>query len=189
MSGVPSAAGKDLEQLAGVRLDQDGTAELLHRQTECTFVFSAPSGWASGVTMSFLYEDGAYWLTAVADRRHAKAVRNDPRVTLVITNAGTGLPGRRMLAIRGVATVHDDEATKRWFLPRFTTRIAEAPEEFARLLDSPGRVVIQVRPVSTPVSHDSRKLPGDGRGGPRPAGWEDSNPSSTPLDVPQPGTT
>jgi hypothetical protein len=39
------------------------------------------------------------------------------------------------------------------------------PAAFARLLDSPKRLVIEVRPVAIAVSHDSRKMPGNGRGG------------------------
>ena len=40
------------------------------------------------------------------------------------------------------------------------------PAPSARLLDSPKRVVVEVRPVAIAVSHDSRKMPGNGRGGP-----------------------
>ncbi|MDR7303958.1 general stress protein 26 [Haloactinomyces albus] len=116
--------------------------------------------------MSFLHHEGTFWLTAVEDRAHARAVLDDPRVTLVISNAGTGLPGRRMLAVRGVATVHRDEAVKQWFFERFCPRFAPADSTaFKRLLDSPKRVVFQVRPVAIPASHDSRKIGGDGRGG------------------------
>ncbi len=76
------------------------------------------------------------------------------------------LPGRRMLAIRGVAEVHDDRETKDWFLPRFAAQLKAAnPAEFMRLLDSEKRVVFKVRPVGIAASHDSRKMPGDGRGG------------------------
>ena len=40
-----------------------------------------------------------------------------------------------------------------------------------RLGFAPERVVLEVRAVAVSVSHDSRKLPGDGRGGERPASW------------------
>ncbi len=156
----------DLEDLRSLRLDPPGRAELLATATECTFVFAAPGGWPAGVVMSFLYHEGTFWLTAVTGRAHADAVGTDPRVTLVITSAGTGLPGRRMLALRGVAVAHRDRATLDWFLPRFAARLAPAdPAAFARLLDSPNRVVLEVRPVAVAASHDSRRMPGDGRGG------------------------
>jgi hypothetical protein len=106
------------------------------------------------------------WLTAVAGRAHAEALHTDPRVTVVISSQGTALPGRRMVAIRGVAVLHTDRATKDWFLARFAAKLAPGdPQEFIRLLDSPKRVVFEVTPVKIAASHDSRKMPGDGRGG------------------------
>jgi hypothetical protein len=160
----------DLEELQSLKLDLSEQDELLDTQTECTFVFAGRDGWPSGVIMSFVRADGAFWLTAVESRAHAKALAAEPRVTLVVTNAGTGSPGRQMLAVRGVATVHRDRETLAWFLPKFTSRMQPAdPAVFARLLDSPRRVVFEVRPVAIAVSHDSRKMPGNGRGGAREA--------------------
>jgi Pyridoxamine 5'-phosphate oxidase len=167
----------DLEDLHALRLDDQGRQELLDIATECVFTFANPVGWPSGVVMSFLYADGCLWLTAVAGRAHAEAIKRDPRVTVVVSNAGTRLPGRRMVALRGVAFLHADEQTKRWFLPRFARKLAPAdPEAFVRLLDSPERVVVEVRPVQVTASHDSRKMPGDGRGG---QGRPDPSPSDT----------
>lgn len=156
----------DLEALRTLRLDLSEQSELLAAQTECTFVFTGEHGWPRGVVMSFVEIGGTFWLTAVDTRPHAKALLADPRVTLVVSNAGTGRPGRQMLAIRGVALVHRDRATKEWFFERFTTRMQPAdPAAFTRLLDSPRRVVFEVRPVAVAASHDSRKMPGNGRGG------------------------
>jgi hypothetical protein len=164
---------EDLEQLKTLRLGADDRAELIKTANECTFVFRTASGWPSGVIMSFVHIDGSYWVTAVEGRAHARAIGDDPRVSLVITNAGTGLPGRRMLAIRGLAIVHKDEAVRRRFFAAFTTKHApKDPQAFERLLDSSKRLVIEVRPVAVTASHDSRKLPGDGRGGERPADWK-----------------
>jgi hypothetical protein len=116
--------------------------------------------------MSVLDEAGRLWLTAVAGRAHAEALHTDPRVTVVISSQGTTLQGRRMVAVRGVAVLHTDRATKDWFLARFAAKLAPGdPAEFIRLLDSPKRVVFEVTPVKIAASHDSRKMPGDGRGG------------------------
>lgn len=156
----------DLEDLRSLRLDGDARAELLRVATECTFVFAGPQGWPNGVVMSFLYADDRFWLTAVLGRAHAEAIKADPRVSIVVSGQGTGLPGRRMLAVRGVALLRADRATRDWFLPRFAAKLAPAdPDAFARLLDSPKRVVFEVTPVGIAASHDSRKMPGDGRGG------------------------
>jgi hypothetical protein len=157
----------DLEDLRSLRMDGHARAELLSTATECTFVFAGPDGWPSGVVMSFLFAEGRFWLTAVRGRPHAEALARDGRVCVVVTSQGTTLPGRRMVAVRGTAVVHDDRATKDWFLPRFAAKVGAAkPDEFVRLLDSPKRVVFEVTPVEVSASHDSRKMPGDGRGGP-----------------------
>lgn len=162
----------DNEDLTSLRVDERTQALLLDAQRECTFVFATEEGWPAGVVMSYLHRDGVFWLTAAANRAHVRAAARDPRVTLVVSNAGTDLPGRRMLAIRGHATVHTDADTKKWFYPAFAHHHAPGnPESFQQLLDSPNRVVLEVRPVRIAVSHDSTKMPGDGRGGgtgPRP---------------------
>jgi hypothetical protein len=156
----------DLEDLRGLRLGGGDRDELLATATECTFVFAGPDGWPSGVVMSFLYAEEKFWLTAVRGRAHVAALAADNRVSLVVTSQGTDLVGRRMLAVRGTAVVHDDRETKDWFLPRFAAKVRAArPDEFIRLLDSPKRVVFEVTPTEVSASHDSRKMPGDGRGG------------------------
>ncbi len=158
----------DAEKLQTVRLDAEARQLLLDTATECTFIFASDGagGWPSGVTVSFLFDNGAFWVTAAADRRHVTSLAKDPRVSVVVSNLGTSLAGRQMLSMRTVAIVHRDRETLEWFLPRFVGKLkTAAPEEFIRLLDSPNRVVIELRPVALAVSHDSRKMPGDGRGG------------------------
>lgn len=155
----------DLESLKGTHLDKADQAELLAAQTECTFVFASDRGWPSGVVMSFIVVNGTFWLTAVEGRGHVRALAADQRVSIVVSSAGSGLAGRRMLSVRGVATVHRDEKTKAWFLDQFTSRLQpEDPVSFRRLLDSPNRVVFEVRPTAVAVSHDQRKIAGNGRG-------------------------
>ncbi|MBF4480223.1 General stress protein 26 [Rhodococcus rhodochrous J3] len=156
----------DNEDLTSLRVDARTQERLLDAQRECTFAFTTEEGWPAGVVMSYLYRDGTFWLTAASGRAHVRAARRDPRVTLVVSNAGTDLAGRRMLAVRGRVTVRTDEETKRWFYPAFAHHHApNDPDAFEQLLDSPNRVVLEVRPVRIAVSHDSTKMPGDGRGG------------------------
>lgn len=155
----------NLENLKPLKLDPEAKARLLATQTECTFIFAAASGWPRGVIMSFMHEKDSFWFTATTDRAHVSSLAGDPRVSLVISSTGTETTGRQMLAIRGVALVHKDRETKDWFFPKFAHRLApKDPESFIRLLDSENRVVIEVRQVAVSASHDSRKMPGDGRG-------------------------
>lgn len=159
--------GKDLEDLSTLKLDPAAKAELLGKQTECSVIFLGEDGWPRGVIMSFLEADDCFWLTAIDGRVQTRAIERDPRVSIMVSNAGTGSVGRQMLSVRGKASVHRDRETKDYFLPRFAAKLAPGGEEaFIRLLDSEKRVVFKVEVVSVTASHDSRKMPGDGRGGP-----------------------
>ena len=159
-------AGKDLEDLSRLKLTSDEQAELLDKQTECSVIFLGKDGWPRGVIMSFMFADGCFWLTAVDGRIQTVAMEHDPRVSIMVSGKGTDLPGRQMLSLRGKASVHRDAETKAYFFPRFSKRLApDDPEAFTRLLDSDNRVIFKVEVVSITASHDSRKMPGDGRGG------------------------
>ncbi|MGD6979087.1 MULTISPECIES: hypothetical protein [Citricoccus] len=156
----------DLEDLRGARLGRDDQAELIEAQTECTFVFTTEHGWPGGVVMTYIELEGCFWLTAVDGRGHVRGIESDPRASLVISNAGTGLSGRRMISFRGTTIVHRDPGTKARILRRFAQRHQPGnPEAFVRLLDSPRRVVFQFQPTAVAVSHDSTRMAGDGRGG------------------------
>ncbi|MEV4643494.1 hypothetical protein [Saccharopolyspora sp. NPDC049357] len=159
----------DLENLQSVRGSSSSIDELIEAQSEAVVSFTSDTGWASGVVMSYVRHGGAFWVTAVSDRAHAKAFRRDPRVSLVISATGTHLPGRRMVSVRCLAHAHVDEATRHWFYGALGERLSvEDRDAFFSLLDSENRVVFELRPVRVAVSHDSRKLPGDGRGGSAP---------------------
>ena len=167
---APRVGVRDIENLRGTGLARADVEELYRAATECTVAYSSRTGWPAAVVMSFLRTEDRFWLTAVAGRDHLESLRADPRLTLVVDNRGTGLPGRRMVAVQGTAVLHTDRATKDWFYPAFAARLAaDDPDAFVRLLDSPHRFVLEVVPTGRQVSHDSRKIAGNGRGGPRPA--------------------
>jgi general stress protein 26 len=163
---VERVGERNLEDMDQARLAAADREELYDAARECTFLFTDAEGWPAGVTMSHLFHDGRFWLTAVTGRAHVTAVERDDRVGLVISNLGTDLPGRRMVRIRGRATVHRDRETLDAILPLVSARLQPRdPAAMHRLLDSPRRVVIRIEPLSYPQTHDSRRIAGDGRGG------------------------
>jgi hypothetical protein len=148
-----------MESLGHARLDAPDRDELLDKQVECTFVFEDERGWPSGVVMNYLRHEGTFWLTAVEGRAHVRALATESRVSIVVSSAGSPLPGRRMVAYRGHATVHRDLTGLGWLLDAFADRFRPAdPVGFRQLLDTPNRVVIEVVPVAVASSHDHRKL-------------------------------
>lgn len=164
-----SAPGeKDVEDLSDARLSLDGQRALLDAQTEAVLSFNQ-DGLPTAVVMSFVVDDDGHWWFATVDgRRQVRGIDSDPRVAVVVSSTGTGLRGRRMLALRGEARVHRDRDVVLPAVRRLAPRLAPAdPEAFVRLLDSPNRVVIEVVPTRVTASHDSTLMAGDGRGGPR----------------------
>jgi general stress protein 26 len=109
--------------------------------------------------MNFIHEDDRLWLTAVEGRAQVVALATEPRVSVVVSSAGTALQGRRMVALRGVATVHRDRQVLDHWLDVFAGRWrTEGVAELRRLLDSPNRVVIEVADLRVAVSHDHRRI-------------------------------
>lgn len=156
----------DLADLRAARLTGANIEELLETATECTLVFVETDGWPMGVVVSFLRFEDRIWFTAVDQRQHIRGIMSDPRVSLVITSAGTTLEGRRMVALKGEATLHGDRSTLERMLPRIAQRLAPGdPEGMVRLLDTEHRTVVEVQILKVSASHDSRKIAGDGRGG------------------------
>jgi general stress protein 26 len=169
---------RDIEDPRGTFLAPPDQDDLLDAQTECTVAYTSRAGWPAAVVMSFLRADGRFWLTAVAGRDHLESLRVAPRLTIVVDNRGTGLPGRRMVAVQGTVAIHEARGTKDWFYPAFARRMApDDPDAFVRLLDSPRRAVLEVTPTGRLISHDSRKIAGNGRGG---SGTTAARPASPP---------
>ena len=150
--------------LRGARLSDEDAAELVETALYCVLSFTDGTGWPRAVVVSYLPHDGRFWFTAMAGRRHVEGPRAEPRVSIVIDNRGTNLSGRRMISQRGRAVVHEDRSTVDWFYPAFAVRHEPAdPEPYARHLDVPGRVVVEIEPVGRPTTYDSRRLVGDPR--------------------------
>jgi len=149
------------EDVRGYTLDSQAEAQLLSRQTECTFIWSNQQGHPVGVIMNFIFRSGSFWLTASDLRKRISAVRRDPRVSLAISSHGSGIEARRSLTYKGACTVHIDEATKAWFYPEFAAAMRPddpaRAEAFRTQLDSPQRVVLEVRPEGR-IGFDGDKM-------------------------------
>ena len=92
-----SVSDKDYEDVTVYGLDDSGEAELLTKQTECTFIWSSKDGHPVGVIMNFVFRDGSFWLTASSQRARVPAVRRDPRVSIAVSSHGSAISSRRSL--------------------------------------------------------------------------------------------
>ncbi len=150
----------DYEAVSVYNLEDDDREKLLRGHAECTFNWSTKDGWPMGVIMSYLWKDGRFWLTAGAHRHRISAVRRDPRVSIVVTSTGTKLGGGKSITAKGRCVVHEDRETKDWFYPEFAMHLQReerAAEGFAKFLDSPIRVILEVVPEKW-ITYDGAKM-------------------------------
>jgi Pyridoxamine 5'-phosphate oxidase len=144
-------------------LDVEREQQLVDEQNECTFVWVTSDGSPMAVIMSYLRtDDGTIWMTASGQRKRIPAIRRDPRVVVVITSSGTSMKPGKTVTYKGIATVHDDVETKAWFYPALAVRLygnrgADRTTEFARMLDSPRRVIVSIA-TGVRVGYDGDKM-------------------------------
>ncbi len=151
---------QNYEQVSIYQLDDEMRERLLETQIECVFNWSTKDGWPMGVIMSCLWHDGRMWLTAGAQRHRISAIRRDERCSIVVTSTGSVLGGGKSCTIKGRATIHEDRETKDWFYPAFARKLSpdeQSAKEFQERLDSPLRVIIEVRPEKF-ITYDGLKM-------------------------------
>lgn len=141
------------EDLSRYGLDPSDEQTLLASQRECTFIWTNKDGHPLGAIVNYIEHDGRLWLTATSKRPRVAAIRADPRVSLTISSKGSGITARQSITVKGTCVVHDDEAIKQWFFAAFSTALRPGDParaaEFARLLNSEHRVILEVVPVAT----------------------------------------
>ena len=152
---------ENYEDVTVYGLDEDVEERLLLAHNECTFIGSNPAGGPVGVIMSYVWRRGSFGLTASSQRARIAAVRRDPRVCVVVTSTGSPLPRNKAITWKGTCTVHDDADTKEWFYPALAEAVMgsdpERRDAFARFLDSPRRVILQVTPTQR-IGYDGAKM-------------------------------
>ena len=131
-------------------LSDEREQELLQKQVECNFIWTNKEGHGMGVIMNYVARNGSIWLTATSQRPRIKALRRDPRATVVITSMGTDMGAGKQLTYKGRVVLHEDQETKDWFYPAMGAIISPYPaptvEAAIKHLDTPLRVIIELIP-------------------------------------------
>ena len=140
------------EDVSTFALDDEREHVLHAAQTECTFMWTTKDGDPVGLIMNYLLHEGRFWLTCTRRRKRVAAVEARPRVAIAVSSRGTDIGVSQAVTYKGDAVVHDDEDTKAWFYPALAARVrpesAERQDAFVHHLDTPGRVVIEIRPTA-----------------------------------------
>ncbi len=149
------------EDVSVFELSTDRESELLRTQTECTFMWVNSQHEPVGVIMNYVFHDGRFWVTATRRRKRVAAVEKNPNVAIAISSRGTDIGISQSITYKGLATVHDDDATKAWFYPALASFVRPGNEtqqaSFVSHLDSPGRVVIEIVPTKR-IGFDSEAM-------------------------------
>ena len=141
------------EDVTLYKLTPEREQELLEKQIECNFIWTNKDGHGLGVIMNYIARDGSIWLTATSQRARIKALRRDPRASVVISCMGTDMGPGKQITYKGWVTIHEDQATKDWFYPAMADIIspypAPTPEAAIAHLDTPLRVILELVPEKT----------------------------------------
>jgi len=143
-------------------LDPEMEELMIAQQKELTFCWTTKDGSPMASILSYFYDGGKFWMTSTAHRKRVPAIRRDPRVALVVTSTGMQMGGSRTVTYKGTARVLDDAATKAWFYPMLADRLyghidEKRAKEFALMLDSPDRIIIEVT-TGLRVGYDGSKM-------------------------------
>jgi general stress protein 26 len=151
---------ENYEQVSIYRLNPEDQERLLRAARECVFSWCTKDSWPIGVIMSCYWKDGKMWLTAGAHRHRIAAVQRNPQVSVCVTSTGTELGPSKTITIKGRCRVREDRETKDWFYPEFALHLRReraAADAFAKMLDSPLRVVLEVVPEKW-ITYDGAKM-------------------------------
>lgn len=153
---------QNYEDVTVYPLDDETLEKILLEQNECSFVWGTKDHWPIGVIMSYVWRDGSFWLTATSQRARIKAIRRDPRVTVIVSSLGLDIGASRSITVKGTVELHDDAETKAWFYPQVAKAILRgAPQEmvdhFVAMLDSERRLVLEVKPEKW-ITYDAAKM-------------------------------
>jgi general stress protein 26 len=141
------------EDVTLYELTDEREQELLNKQIECNFIWTNKDGHGLGVIMNYVARDGSIWLTATSQRARIKALRRDPRASVVISSMGTDMGAGKQITYKGRVVIHEDQATKDWFYPAMGEIISPYPaptvEAAIEHLDTPLGVVMELFPEKT----------------------------------------
>ena len=151
----------DSENLEECWLDSDVRDKLLELQNECIFMWVNTAGQPFGVTMSYIWRDGSFWLTCAKARKRVPAIEKSGYAAIAITSKGTELGTGKTASYRGPCTVHEDKETMIWMFRELSNALRpeskEGAQAFFEHLDTPNRVVLKLTPEYK-LDFDSSKM-------------------------------
>ena len=152
----------DHEMVSIYAYSEEQIDRLMEKASECVLMWCTRDSWPVGVTHAYVWKDGKVWLTFSSHRHRAEAIRRNNKVSIAVSGvAGSGADCPRGAAtMKGLATFHDDQATKDWFYRALAKKVRpdskEGEDAFFSLLDSPLRTILSIEPTKW-ITYDADK--------------------------------
>lgn len=126
------------------------TEWLLLEQNECTLIWNLADGSATGAVVSYVWCDGAIWMTAQEGCKRVRAIARDPRCAVVVTGKGSTLGQARSLTMLGKSYIRAEADVREQFFPRFAAAVLPnsiaGQQAMTTAMDSEENLVIQFVP-------------------------------------------
>ena len=119
---------------------------VLETEDLCTFNWNTREGWPMGTTVAFLWIDEKFWFSMDKSELRVKAIRRDPRVSIVLRAPA------KSVTVRGRCELADDLEVKRMVYRATAEKVvrlsngALAADVYAQHLEEKGSVVLEVIP-------------------------------------------
>ena len=150
-------------------LSDEREQALLDTQTECVFMWTTDAGDPVGVYMNFVERDGSFWLTCTRRRKRVRALEKRPRGSVAVSSRGTDIGISQAVTYKGDVVIHDDPGKLAWMYRALAEKVRPGDpakqDAFVHHLDSPGRVVLELRP-DTRIGFDSEAMFANSPAGP-----------------------
>jgi len=137
------------------------TLKLFKAQNECTLCWVTKDGSPAATVVSYVFEEGYLWMTAIAGCARDIAISRDGRVAIVVSGAGSKLGDTRCVSLRGRCEIYRDDAIRDWFFPRFAKRVLYKSRIGAKMMASSmnnaSNVVLKFTPDKV-IPYDAQKM-------------------------------
>lgn len=135
--------------------------KILHAQNECTLSWITKDGSPAATVVSFLYDDGCIWMTALTGSARDIAISRDNRVAVVVSGKGSKAGDTRCVSMRGHCDIMRDSATLDWFFPLFSRKVLYKSRIGASLMsksmNNDSNMVIKFTPDKV-IPYDAQKM-------------------------------
>ena len=134
--------------------------KLFKAQNECTLSWVCQDGGPAATAVSFIYNDGCIWMTAMTHQARVKAILKSPQVAVVVSGKGSKLGDTRCVSMRGYCEVLADTETRDWFFPRFSKKVLSnrlGAKMMSKSMNNEHNLVLKFTPVKV-IPYDQQKM-------------------------------